>query len=91
MDPDVERLLRDAVKERAIWFKEVLNEAARAGLRGENHRRASKLVQRSFPTAEAQEFGWDRQSVKDPETKLKAVRRGAEDSFPNGRPRPDAQ
>jgi hypothetical protein len=31
LDPDVERLLRDAMRERAISFKEALNEAARIG------------------------------------------------------------
>lgn len=34
LDPDMERLIRDAMRERAISFKEALNEAVRIGLRG---------------------------------------------------------
>jgi len=33
LDPDVERLIKDAMRERGISFKEALNEAARGGLR----------------------------------------------------------
>jgi hypothetical protein len=60
LDPDVERLIRDAMRERAISFKEALNEAARIGLRGKEIRRATKFAQKSFRMGEAQEFRWDK-------------------------------
>ena len=43
LDPDVERLIKDVMKERAISFKEALNEAARAGLRGKERKRPQKF------------------------------------------------
>jgi hypothetical protein len=60
LDPDVERLLRDAMKERAISFKDALNEAARVGLRGRRRKRAQKFVQKTFRLGEGQEFRWDK-------------------------------
>ena len=60
LDPDVERLIRDAMRERAISFKEALNEAARIGLGGKGRKQARKFVQRSFRMGEAQEFRWDK-------------------------------
>jgi hypothetical protein len=60
LDPDVERLIRDAMKERALSFKEALNEAARIGLRGKAPSRARKFAQKSFRMGEAQEFRWDK-------------------------------
>ena len=60
LDPDVERLIRDAMRERAISFKEALNEAARNGLRAKKHNRAMKFAQKSFRMGAAQEFRWDK-------------------------------
>ena len=60
LDADVERLLRDAMRERAISFKEALNGAARIGLGGRGLKRAAKFVQKSFRMGEAQEFRWDK-------------------------------
>jgi hypothetical protein len=60
LDPDVERLIRDAMRERSISFKEALNEAARIGLRGNGLKRARKFAQKSFRMGEAQEFRWDK-------------------------------
>ncbi len=37
LDPDVEKLLRRAVRERGASFKEVLNNALRDGLLGKTH------------------------------------------------------
>ncbi len=42
LDPGAERLIRDAMRERAISFKEALNEAARMGLCGKGLQRATK-------------------------------------------------
>lgn len=60
LDPDVERLIRDAMRERAISFKEALNEAARTGLCGKERKRAKKFAQRSFRMGEEQGFRWDK-------------------------------
>ena len=60
LDPDVERLIRDAMRERAISFKEALNDAARAGLTGKGSTRAAKFTQKSFRMGESQEFRWDK-------------------------------
>jgi hypothetical protein len=60
LDPDVERLIRDTMKERAISFKEALNEAARIGLSGKEHRRARKFSQKTIRMGEGQEFRWDK-------------------------------
>jgi len=60
LDPDVERLIRDAMRERAISFKEALNEAARNGLRGKERKHAKRFVQKSFRMGAAQEFRWDK-------------------------------
>jgi hypothetical protein len=60
LDPDVERLIRDAMRQRSISFKEALNEAARIGLRGNVVKRATRFAQKSFRMGEAQEFRWDK-------------------------------
>jgi hypothetical protein len=60
LDPDVERLIRDAMRERAVSFKEALNEAARIGLGGKRLKRTRKFAQKSFRMGEAQEFRWDK-------------------------------
>lgn len=60
LDPDVERLIRDAMKERSISFKEALNEAARLGLRGNDRKRTRKFVQKTFRMGEGQDFRWDK-------------------------------
>jgi hypothetical protein len=60
LDPDVERLIRAAVKERGISFKEALNEAARIGLRGKTNHRSGKFVQKTFHMGDGQGFRWDK-------------------------------
>ena len=60
LDPDVERLIRDAMRERAISFKEALNEAARIGFSGKAHKRARKFTQKTFGMGDGQEFRWDK-------------------------------
>jgi hypothetical protein len=54
LDSDVERLVRDAMKERSVSFKEALNEAAPMGL-GDG-----KFVQKTFRMGQEQEFRWDK-------------------------------
>ena len=60
LDPDVERLLRNSIRERGISFKEALNEAARKGLLGEKRRRTKRFVQKSFPLGAGQDLRWDK-------------------------------
>ena len=60
LDPDVERLIRDSMRERGISFKEALNEAARTGLLYKKHRRTRRFVQKSFRLGEGQDFRWDK-------------------------------
>ena len=60
LDPDVEQLIRAAMRERAISFKEALNEAARTGLRGKDHARPRKFTQKTFRMGQSQEFRWDK-------------------------------
>ena len=60
LDPDVERLIREAMKERGISFKVALNEAARKGLLREKPRRNGRFVQRSFSLGDGQGFRWDK-------------------------------
>jgi hypothetical protein len=60
LDPDVERLVRNAMKERGISFKEALNEAARKGLRHESQKRSRRFVQKTFSLGQAQDLRWDK-------------------------------
>jgi hypothetical protein len=60
LDADVERLIRDAMRERSISFKEALNEAARIGLRDNGQKRSQKFTQKTFRMGEGQEFRWDK-------------------------------
>ena len=58
LDPDVERLVKDAMRERGLSFKQALNEALRRGLAPQ--RRPRRFVQRSFRMGESQEVRWDK-------------------------------
>jgi hypothetical protein len=59
LDPDVERLIKDSMRERGISFKQALNEAIRTGLFRRNKGRRRRFVQQSFPLGVAQNFRWD--------------------------------
>lgn len=80
LDPDVERLLRDAMKQRSISFKEAINEATRLGLGGKRPQRTPKFTQKSFRMGEAQEFRWDKaltvaDAIEDEELSRKLILR----------------
>ena len=60
LDPDVEQLIRDAMREGSISFKQALNRAARAGLNAKTAPRSPKFVQKSFRMGEPQDFRWDK-------------------------------
>jgi hypothetical protein len=60
LDPDVERVLRTAMRERGVSFKHALNDAIRAGLmRGSSHRRR-RFVQKTHSLGPEQHFRWDK-------------------------------
>ena len=59
LEPDVQVLIRAAMKERGISFKEALNSAVRAGLtQGKLKRR--HFVQKSWSLGREQNFRWDK-------------------------------
>jgi hypothetical protein len=58
LEPDVYGLLRTAMKQRRVSFEEALNAAVRAGLTGDQKRRA--FIQKSFSMGHAQTFRWDK-------------------------------
>ena len=59
LDPDVESLIRIAMKERGQSFKEALNSAIRAGLT--RHRPGRRhFVQQTFALGSEQNFRWDK-------------------------------
>ncbi len=59
MEPDVQALIRTAMKERGISFKEALNSAVRAGLTQSKPRRHD-FVQKSYSLGSDQNFRWDK-------------------------------
>jgi hypothetical protein len=60
LEPDVERLIRDSMRERGISFKDALNEAIRIGLVRGKRPRTRKFIQKSFHLGQGQEFRWDK-------------------------------
>ncbi len=60
LDSDVERLIRAAMRDRAVSFKQAINDAIRAGLtvrRGKGRRR---FVQKTYSLGSEQYFRWDK-------------------------------
>ena len=60
LEPDVERALKTAVRERGISFKQALNEAVRAGLAGPGRRPKARFVQKTYSLGAEQNFRWDK-------------------------------
>jgi hypothetical protein len=60
LDPDVEVMLRSAIRQRNLTFKEVLNEAIRAGLSRPKSRSMAKFHQKAFSMGREQLFRWDK-------------------------------
>ena len=60
LDPDVEQLLRVAMRERCISFKEALNQAARDGLTRARHPRTKKFVQKTHAFGARQDVNLDK-------------------------------
>jgi hypothetical protein len=59
LEPDVQALIRTAMKERGISFKEALNSAVRAGLTQAKQKRRH-FMQKSFSLGREQNFRWDK-------------------------------
>jgi hypothetical protein len=60
IDPDVEALLRAAMRERGLSFKEALNSAVRAGLAGTSGRSARKYRLKTHPMGFHPELNLDK-------------------------------
>ena len=59
LDADVERLLRDIMRERGLSFKAALNQAIRDGLTRARPR-AKRFVQKTHSFGAGSEFRWDK-------------------------------
>lgn len=59
LEPDVQALIRNAMKERGISFKEALNAAVRAGLTQGKPKRRS-FVQKSYSLGGDRNFRWEK-------------------------------
>ena len=60
LDSDVEHLLRQAVRERGVSFKKVLNEAIRSGLTRKTPAARNRFVQKTYSLGAEQHFRWDK-------------------------------
>jgi hypothetical protein len=60
LDPDVERVLQTAMREREVTFKQALNDAIRAGLMRESSHRKRRFVQKTYSLGAEQHFRWDK-------------------------------
>jgi len=59
LDPDVEQMLKNVLRERDVTFKEAVNDALRAGLKGTTGKR-TLFRQRTFALGTGQGFSWDK-------------------------------
>lgn len=59
LDPDVERLLKQVVRDHGISFKQALNDSIRAGVTGPR-KPSKRFVQRTFPMGAEQYFRWEK-------------------------------
>jgi hypothetical protein len=60
LDPDVEQLLKEEVRKRDITFKEAVNSAIRAGIRGSSAKRPRFRQQTFAMGPPAPGFNWDK-------------------------------
>jgi len=60
LDPDTEKLLRNAVRERGTSFKAALNDAVRKGLAPPRPARARRFVQKTYAMGTNDHFPWDK-------------------------------
>ena len=60
VDPDTEKLIRNAMRKRGSSFNEALNDAIRAGLTKRKQSGAPRFMQKSFRLGAEQNFSWDK-------------------------------
>ena len=60
LDPDVERLLRQTMREKGVSFKQALNDAVRAGRNAGQSKDRKRFVQQTFSLGKEQHFRWDK-------------------------------
>ena len=60
LDPDVEAMIRKAMRERGLTFKEALNTALRAGLSGSAGATSRPFQQKTFAMGFRPELGLDK-------------------------------
>ena len=60
LDSDVERLVRDRMKQHGVSFKQALNDAIRTGAVRQNSPPTRRFVQESFSLGPEQNFRWDK-------------------------------
>ena len=60
LDSDVEALLRNAMRERGISFKQALNEAVRLGIRESRTEERGPFRQKTYRMGFRSEFRWDK-------------------------------
>jgi hypothetical protein len=60
LDPDVERLLTETMRETGISLKQALNEAVRAGFKSRMAARKRRFVQKTYSLGAEQHFRWDK-------------------------------
>ena len=60
LDADTERLIRAAMREGGLSFKQALNEAIRAGLTRGKRPRRERFSQKTFRLGAEQYFRWDK-------------------------------
>jgi hypothetical protein len=59
LDPDIEKLIRDTMRERGVSFKQALNDAIRAGLAPKRNG-ARRFTQKTYSLGAEQYFRWDK-------------------------------
>jgi hypothetical protein len=60
LDPDVERLLADAMRGRGVSFKQALNEAVRDSLARRPATKRRRFIQKTYSLGSEQLFRWDK-------------------------------
>jgi hypothetical protein len=60
LDTDVEKLIRDCMKQRGVSFKQALNDAVRAGLGRGHSLPTRRFVQKTYSLGPVRNFNWDK-------------------------------
>lgn len=60
LEPDVERLIRAAMRDRGISFKQAINEAVRNGLAPRRKAQTRRFIQKTYSLGSEQYFRWDK-------------------------------